>query len=142
MILGVSRGINTIKLVKEVHGRGAIRAKLKNLGFRAIRLMDWTNTFTLRRINVEQYEKFLGFMGVIRDYIKENYVVNEGELLPLTLPWPGGLSKVNFEKLLASPEAMNEVMSICVMPEGRSEVDLSSLPHLYKTHVVDKEIPA
>jgi len=144
-VFGITRGqggkemaitsinVNHVKLVREMYGRRSIQNDLMELGFRAF--LFGTNIHTLRRISINQYSKFLGFLRVIKEHILANFVVGEKELLPLTLPKSSELQKMDFDKLLNNSEAMKRVKAICVFPKGEPKVNLSLLPWIYKSYI-------
>lgn len=129
-------GRTHIVLVKQKYSASNVQSNLNEKGFKALRLgrLVGTNIFRVNRINLDQYESFNLLLSAIKKYIKDNFSIGDNERLPLILPKVEELRKIRFDKLIASKQAMQEVMSRCVMPKGKAKVDLEILPWIYKEY--------
>lgn len=131
----VTSGVSAAKLVGEVYKRRPIQDRFNLLNLKAHIL--GTNISKCKQLSVEQYEKFFGFLEVIMKFARENFNIGERQLLPLDLPSAAALSQINFDRLLGSEKARQEVQSLCVMPEGKSLVRLKLLPRIYHDYAVN-----
>lgn len=120
--------------------RSYIKEALRQRGFRPTVRSRMLGTYSmiLKGLSEERYKGFMGLLDKINVHVRANYAVDEHELLPLTLPWAGDLRIVDFKRLMANTEAMRQVFERCVMPSGRSEVNLNVLPWIYNKYVVIK----
>jgi hypothetical protein len=127
---------NTARFVKDrIPQRRDLQKLFNSYGFKAA--LFGTNIFILRNLRESQYEGFVKLLEKLSTHIKKNYIVEPGELIPLTLPWPKALRAVIFEELIASEEAMNQIFERCVFPDGKPLVDLNMLPWIYHNYVVN-----
>jgi hypothetical protein len=132
----ITSGVSAAKLVGEVYKRKPIQDRFNSLNLKAHIL--GTNISKCKQLSVDQYEKFMGFLKVITDYAKENFVIGERQLLPLDLPSAAALRQINFDKLLANEIAMQDVRDMCVMPDGRPIITLKLLPKIYQSRIPAK----
>lgn len=126
---------NRSTYVKHQFKRRDVQRDLKAKGFRAHLL--GTNIYILNRLTVAQYQGFLKLLDRIMQHVKANFAVSEGELIPLTLPWPKQWKAVDFDRLLKSKTALEQVFVRCAMPSGKSEVNFNSLPWIYSKYVAN-----
>jgi|GEM_PF-1857333 len=120
--------------------RSYIKDALGQRGFRPTFRSRMLGTYSsiLKSLSKDKYKDFMGLLDRINLHIRENYAVDEHELLPLTLPPADSLRIVDFMRLISNNEAMRQVFERCVMPSGRSEVNLNVLPWIYNNYVVNQ----
>lgn len=122
------------QLVKKEFARRQVQSDLAQRGFKAA--LYGTNIYILNRLSVPQYRQFLGLLDELQAYITGKFDLPADQLIPLTLPWPGALGKIKFDRLRACPGAMGAIKASYVFPQGKTLVKLSALPQIYNDFVM------